>query len=221
MQRLSKAVAYALTGVTTMMTLLLLTPGTAQAQGQGKLAAAAPVTYDNKYEVYGGINFRNFQAGQYVPDRMNMGGGELLGTYWLTNKLGLGVDFRGDAGTTPTQPVPAELYKGHPIVYMFTGMGGVQYRGPKNQHAALSYHAYGGVVHGVFNATADTNVASQMGLYSNGTKPTFALGAALDFNRSKRLAIRIQPDLIIEHFGTDTREFFAISGGLVYRIGKR
>ncbi|SNT08635.1 hypothetical protein SAMN05421770_10498 [Granulicella rosea] len=221
MQRLSKAVAYALTGATTMMTLLLLTPGTAQAQGQGKLAAAAPVTYDNRYEVYGGINFRNFQAGQNVTERMNMGGGEVLGTYWLTDKIGLGADFRGDAGTTPTMPVPAELYKGHPVVYLLTGMVGAQYRGPKNQHAALNYHAYGGVTHGTFDATADTQVAALMGLYSNRTKPTFALGASLDFNRSKRLAIRIQPDLLIEHFGTDTREFFAISGGLVYRIGKR
>ena len=28
-----------------------------------KLAAAAPVTYDNRYELYGGINLMNFQAG--------------------------------------------------------------------------------------------------------------------------------------------------------------
>ena len=30
--------------------------------------------------------------------------------------------------------------------------------------------------------------------------------------------MRLSPDLILEHFGTETREFFAISGGVVYRI---
>ena len=41
------------------------------------------MTYDNKYEVYGGLNYMNFQAGQNLPKRMNLGGGEFLGTYWL------------------------------------------------------------------------------------------------------------------------------------------
>src|ERR1700755_3607683 len=38
-----------------------------------KIALAAPVTYDNKYEFYVGINFMNFQAGQSLPKRMNLG----------------------------------------------------------------------------------------------------------------------------------------------------
>ena len=73
----------------------------AKAQGQGKLAAAPPVTYANRYELYGGLNFMNFQAGQNLPKRMNMGGGEISGTYWLKPKLGLVADYRGEAGTTP------------------------------------------------------------------------------------------------------------------------
>ena len=51
--------------------------------------------------------------------------------------------------------------------------------------------------------------------------PVVALGGSVDINRSKNWAIRLSPDLILEHFGTGTREFFAISGGVVYRIGKR
>ncbi|WP_433968218.1 hypothetical protein [Tunturiibacter gelidiferens] len=53
-----------------------------------KIALAAPVTYDNKYEFYVGINFMNFQAGQSLPKRMNMGGGEFLATYWLPGITG-------------------------------------------------------------------------------------------------------------------------------------
>src|SRR5271156_4592843 len=71
-----------------------------------KIGPAAPVTYDNKYEVFGGFNFMNFMAGQNLPERMNMGGAEVSLTYWLPAKnwaknLGVGPDFRYDAGTTP------------------------------------------------------------------------------------------------------------------------
>jgi hypothetical protein len=40
----------------------------------------------------------------------------------------------------------------------------------------------------------------------------------LDFNRSKNWALRLSPDLILEHFGNEEREFFSISGGVVYRF---
>ena len=182
-----------------------------------KLAAAAPVTYDNRYEVYGGINLQNFQAGQNLPKRMNLGGVELLGTYWLTGKLGVGAEFRGEAGTTPVFPNP---YTVRPLVVLYTGLGGVQYRGPRNQRAAIDYHAYAGFSHGDFTETP-LPAGYTVGLYSNRNAPMFALGGSLDFNRSKRVALRLSPDLILEHYGTETREFFAISGGFVYRIGHR
>ncbi len=34
---------------------------------------------------------------------------------------------------------------------MNMGLGGVQYRWLKNQHAALNFHAYGGIADGVFD----------------------------------------------------------------------
>ena len=34
------------------------------AQAQTKLGPAAPVTYDNKYEIYAGLNYMNFKAGR-------------------------------------------------------------------------------------------------------------------------------------------------------------
>jgi hypothetical protein len=191
----------------------------------GKIGPSAPVTYANRYEIFGGLNFMNFQAGQALPKRMNMGGGELLGTYWLTKKLGLSADYRIDAGTTPVFANP--YVNNRPLVYMNTVMLGAQYRGPKNQYAALSYHALAGVGVGVFNyslkdvPTTPINFQQQTGLYTNRTKPIAALGASLDINRSKNWAIRLSPDLILEHFGTETRVFVAVSGGVVYRFGKK
>jgi len=185
-------------------------------QAQDKLAAAPPVTYNNRYEVYGGLNYQNDQAGQNLPKRVNLAGVEALGTYWLTGHLGIGADFRGEAGTTAVFP---NTDPSKPVVVLYTGMLGAQYRGPKNQRAALNYHAYVGVSHGVFNETARQD--EFIGLYTNRTKPIGAFGASIDFNRSRNVAIRVSPDLIIEHFGTEYREFVSISLGVIYRFGRR
>jgi hypothetical protein len=194
---------------------IALAPASALAQN-GKLGPAAPVTYDNKYEVYGGINFMNFQAGQNLPKRMNLAGAEVSLTYFLTPRLGVTGDYRGEAGTTPVFPSPGSFSPARQLVYMNMGMAGVTYRGPKNHYAAIDYHALVGVDHGVFDGPTTYNV----GLYTNRTKPIGAFGGSLDYNRSKYLAFRLSPDLIIEHFGTEYREFFAISGGVIYRFGQ-
>lgn len=199
-------------------------------QAQTRIGPAPPVTYDNKYEVYGGLNYMNFMAGEVLPKRMNLGGGEFEGTWWVTPKWGVAAEYRGDAGTTQVLPI-AQTYGIHrPLVYMNMGLGGVQYRWLKNQHAALDLHAYGGVASGVFDAgTAGVStplqppfspaqIANLVGLYADHTAPIIALGGSIDFNRSKNWAIRLSPDLILEHFGNETREFFSISGGVVYRL---
>ncbi|ADW70096.1 hypothetical protein [Granulicella tundricola] len=218
MQRSMKALACLFAAAVTT-----LAATAAQAQSQSKLAAAAPVTYDNKYEVYGGINFMNFQAGQDIPKRMNLGGIEVAGTYWLTHKLGLTAEYRGEAGTTPVIPTARNVNTTvQPLVVLHSGLFGVQYRGPKSQRAAINYHAYGGAAYGDFTESGIVNNGPQSaGLYDNHTAPIFALGGSVDFNRSKNFAIRLSPDLILEHFGTETREFFAISGGVIYRFGQK
>ena len=101
---------------------------------------------------------------------------------------------------------------------------GAQYRGPKNHYAAINYHAYAGPAFGNFtHSTGDVppQYLPLLGLYANHTAALVALGGSVDFNRSKNLAIRLSPDLILEHFGTETRTFFAISGGVIYRFGHR
>ncbi len=195
------------------------------ASAQNKLSPAAHATYDNRYEVYGGINFMNFQAGQNLPKRMNFAGAEAMGTYWLTDHLGVAADYRFEGGTTPVFANP--IYN-RVAVFQNIGMAGVQYRGPKGRYAAIDYHALGGLSVGNFDSAiksyhgiAPPLTASQIGLYTNRTKPIFALGGSVDFNYSRNIAARLQPDLILEHFGTETREFVAVSGGLIYRFGKR
>ncbi|WP_035349540.1 hypothetical protein [Edaphobacter aggregans] len=182
-----------------------------------RFGQSAPVTYDNKWEIYGGINYMNFQAGQDLPKLMNLGGGEVLGTYWITPKWGLGAEWRGEWGTTPVKP--NIVFNGRALASLNGALAGAQYRGPKNQYAALNFHGYFGAMYGKFDYTTDD--PTTLGMYTNRMKPMAALGGSVDINKSKNWAIRLSPDLILEHFGTETREFFAISGGVVYRIGKR
>ena len=207
-----------------------------------KIGPAAPVTYDNKYEIFAGFNFQNFMAGQNLPKRMNLGGGEVEVTYWLPGtsrfmkNLGVSADYRFDAGTTPvfansgiTEPnaIGGTGINNRPLVYLNTLMGGVQYRSKlRNQYVAVDFHGYAGASHGTFSSSFRNLVVpideayAATGLYSNRTAPFFALGGSLDFNLSKKWAIRFSPDLILEHYGTGLREFVAVSGGALYRWGK-
>ncbi len=183
--------------------------------------------YDDKFEIYGGLSLMNGQAGQNLPKRYNLGGGELMGTYWLGSHLGIAADYRFEAGTTDLIPTPP-LANTRALVFQNILSGGVNYRGPKNRYAAIDYHALVGATHGKFDhsirndANLDPNTSPEaFGLYNNSTSPWGAIGGSVDFNIAPKYAVRLSPDLIFEHFGTETREFFSISGGVVYRFGKR
>ena len=205
-------------------------PGTAPMRSRATAQQIAPVrvaTYDEKYELFGGLSLMNGQAGQNLPKRYVLGGGEVMGTYWLGSHLGIAADYRLEAGTTDLVPTP-QLANTRALVIQNIISGGVNYRGPKNRYAAVDYHALVGATHGQYDHSIknDANLApntppTQFGLYNNGTSPWGAVGGSIDFNATPKLAVRLSPDLIFEHFGTETREFFSMGGGVVYRFGKR
>ena len=213
-------------------------PGTVPVNGVNiaALPQNAITKYDNRYEVYGGLLFMNGQAGQNLAKRYNMGGAEVMGTYWLgshfgipNNRLGIAADYRIGAGTTPVFPAGAVYGLNRILIYQNILSGGLQYRSIKNRYVAIDFHALAGASHGTFD-TAITgypqNTPSQptvdtVGVYSNRTTGWGAAGGSIDFNYSPKVAVRLMPDMTFEHFGTETREFFSISMGLVYRLGKR
>ncbi len=215
-------------------------PGTAPVKPgvfENKLPQAVGPVYNDKYEIYGGLSFMNGQAGQVLPKRYNMGGGEVMATYWLGSrvvpKLGVVADYRLELGTTPV----ISPYYNRVLVYQNIAAGGVEYRGPKNRYAAVDFHALGGVAIGTFDtavknypggspvsACPQQQTSAQqgnLGLYCNSSTPWGAAGGSVDFNYAPRIGIRLSPDMIFEHFGTETREFFSISGGVLYRFGAR
>ena len=202
------------------------------------LTAYTGPKYNNRWEIYAGLNFMNGQAGQVQPGRRyNMGGGEVMGTYWLgsapVKRYGVIADFRFGAGTTP---VLSPFYN-RVVIMQSIPSGGLQVRGPKNRYAAVDFHVLAGETYGHFNyavnhypggspvsaCAADQKVGQvgNLGLYCNHFAPWGAAGGSIDFNESGKLAIRLQPDITFEHFGTETRVFFAISLGAVYRFGPK
>ncbi len=211
-------------------------PGTAPIRSNQTAAELAPgrgPSYQNRWDAYGGFAFANGQAGQNLPKRFNMGGGEGQFTYWLTHHLGIAADYRYGAGTTPV--FPNNIYN-RPLVMEHTFAGGVQYRGPRNRYVAVNYHAFGGAVYGIFNRTVNQypngpspysacpveqpGQIGNLGMYCNHIAPWGAVGGSIDFNQGPKFAIRLSPDLTFEHFGTETREFVGISLGLLYRGGR-
>lgn len=215
-------------------------PGTAPIQSQTVARQILPqrvATYDERFEVFGGLSFMNGQAGQNLPVRYNMGGGEVMGTYWLgaphtggiLSHLGVSADYRLEAGTTPIYPVADQFGLHRVLVYQNIISGGAEYRGFKNRYFAIDYHALVGASHGTFDSAIagyPKNLSPQptdslVGLYNNSTTPWGAAGGSIDFNQSPRLAVRLSPDIIFEHFGTETREFVSVGGGILYRFGKK
>ena len=211
-------------------------PGTAPIKSNQTAAELAPgkgPSYQNRWDLYGGFAFANGQAGQNLPKRFNMGGAEGQYTYWLTHKFGIAADYRYGAGTTPV--FPNNIYN-RPLVMEHVIAGGVQYRGPRNRYVAINYHAFGGAAYGIFDKTVNEypngpspysacpveqpGQIGNLGMYCNHVAPWAAVGGSIDFNQGQKFAVRLAPDLTFEHFGTETREFFGISLGVLYRGGR-
>ncbi|SEC22989.1 hypothetical protein [Terriglobus roseus] len=198
------------------------------ARAQDTFRPPPPVTYTEKYEVYGGINFMNGQAGQDLPKRYNMAGGEVMGTYWLTPKYGVAADVRWEGGTTPVLPAAQSTspsVQTRPFVSQTIYMGGLHYHLTGNQLVGMNLHALAGAASGNFDHSnpglPSSTFFNATGLYTNRTSAMGVAGASFDFNRSSRLALRISPEIVFEHFGNELREFVYVSGGVLYRFGNR
>ncbi|MDE1154822.1 MAG: hypothetical protein PW735_03725 [Acidobacteriaceae bacterium] len=245
--RAAAVVTLSLLGITAGASAQVAAPGTAPMRIREAATATPAYTgpaYDNRWEAYGGLLYMNGQAGQDLQYRYNMGGGELMATYWLgkarIKKWGVAGDYRIGAGTTAVNPVANNpKYNFNRVLVMQNIVtGGVVYRTPfRNRYASVEAHALAGMAHGMYDhsirnypdqsaltiaacpAQVDATHPVSLGTYCNSTTGYGTAGISIDFNNSSKLAFRLQPDIIFEHYGTETREFFSVSLGAVYRFG--
>jgi hypothetical protein len=178
-----------------------------------------PLDYRNKYDIYGGLASSHFNAGPALIPGANLGGFDVQGTDWLTMRLGVTANIRGYYGTTGVVPNPYNIHGPFIMEHLF--MGGASYRGPKNEHAALTFHGLVGGSYGVFNSAIDQGLTGpNLGLFNNGTTLAVAAGGSLDLNRSPKFSLRISPDYLLTRFGGVSQNEFAVSVGILYRLKK-
>jgi hypothetical protein len=178
-----------------------------------------PLDYRNKYDIYGGLASSHFNAGPALIPGANLGGFDVQGTMWLSMRLGATANVRGYYGTTGVVPNPYGIRGPFIMEHLF--MGGPSIRGPKNEHAALTFHALVGGSYGIFDSAIDQGLTGpNLGLFSNGVTLATAVGGSLDLNRSPRYSVRISPDYLLTRFGGVSQNEFAISVGVLYRFSK-
>jgi hypothetical protein len=184
-----------------------------------QLPAPAPlagVRYDYPWEVYGGFAYSHFDAGPKLLQGANLGGFDARIVREFGTRWGVGANVRGYYGTTGVSPNCGSCTGSGPNAGPITGpfvsehmfLAGPEYRLKANEHAAMMLHAFVGGAYGNFES----------GL--NGVAGAF--GGSIDLNRSPRLVFRIAPDATMTDFGSNGfAEQFAISVGIVYRLGKQ
>ena len=198
-----------------------------------QLPAAAPlagVSYDYPWEIYGGFAYSHFDAGPHLLQGANLGGFDARAVRELSTKWGVGVNVRGYYGTSGVAPNCGSCTGGGsnggpirgPFVSEHMFVAGPEYRLLSNEHAAMMLHAFVGGAYGDFQSAIGNVNPAYLGLFSNQFTEAAVMGGSIDLNRSPRLVFRIAPDATLTNFGNNGfEEQFAISVGIVYRMGHR
>lgn len=193
-------------------------------------APLAGVRYDYPWEIYGGFAYSHFDAGPNVLQGANLGGFDARVMRELGTRWGVGANVRGYYGTSGAEPNCGSCTGSGPNAGPIEGpfvsehifVGGPEYRLAHNEHAALMLHAFAGGAYGDFQSGLNGVSPQTVGFFSNQFTTAMVMGGSLDLNRSPRLVFRIAPDATLTDFGHNGfEEQFAISVGVVYRMGHR
>jgi len=196
------------------------------------------VYYNRRWDIYAGAAYTNFLAGPALFQRSNLGGFDAAGTYWLNWHWGIQGSARMYIGTSGVYPNtnggsrnpicppfdnscygPSTITGPRIMQYYF--MMGPEYRFLRKAKFSATAHTLFGDAYGVFNSAHLPNLDVQtFGLFA--TQWTFgsAIGGSFDYNYTPRIALRIQPDLLMTHYGGTMEQNFAFSTGPVIRLGK-
>ncbi len=186
------------------------------------------VSYNNRYEVYGGLAYTHYDAGPSLLQGANLGGFDIQGARFFTRKWAADAAARGYFSTSGVVP---NIYgiRG-PSVSNYMLLAGPEYRLAANQHGSITLHALFGGTYGLFTGSLTDQTGQHvppgaLGLFNDQIAFGSAIGGSIDLNRSPRLAFRISPDANLTDFSSggkgDFKEQFAISVGLVYRLGPK
>jgi hypothetical protein len=191
----------------------------------------ANVRYDNRYDLSLGMAYDHIKAGANVLQGANLGGLDLSGSYWFSNRWaveGTGRSYLGSSGAGTTNP---QALHG-PFVSQYVLVAGPEWLGPHNKHGDLTAHVMVGGAY--FDAhlgqptVSNPNPAKTENFYYNQVAPAAIIGGHVDLNRSPRWVFRVTPDAVVTHYSTNytpkLTQFdvnFAISVGVEYKFQKK
>ena len=184
----------------------------------------ANVHYDYRWELYGGFAYSHFDAGPDLTQGANLGGFDIQAARFFTPRWAAVANGRGYYGTSGT--IPNQYGIKGPFVSENMFLFGPEYRGPSNTHVSMLFHvlaggAYGYFQHALYDQNGNPVPPENVGFFSNQFAFGMAAGGSIDLNRSPRLVFRISPDATFTNFGSaGLKDQFAISVGLVYRLGE-
>lgn len=175
-------------------------------------------TYTHKYEVYGGSGYLRFTPGPHLQ-HLNEVAWNAGFTDYQWGKLGVTADFRGYYGTAWTYINQYQVF--HPSISQYTFMGGPQERLIMHQHWALSANALVGFGNGNFSTNTGGLPGNLIGLYPNGPAFNLQIGAPIDFNLGPTFAIRLTPNYLMTHYGSEVQNNLGWNAGVVWRFGRQ
>jgi hypothetical protein len=175
-------------------------------------------TYTHKYEIYGGGGYVRFRPGPTLQ-HMNESAWNLGVTEWIRPKLGITGDFRGYYGVANALDFEDRVYT--PSISQYTFMAGPQYHFYESQHWSWNAQVLAGIGHGNFDTGTRGVPASNVGVYSNGNVFNVSVGAAVDYNLSPTLAVRLMPNYLLTDYGSTLQHNLGFTSGIVYRWGRQ
>ena len=175
-------------------------------------------TYSHKYELYFGSGYLRFRPGN-ILQHMNEASWNVGVTDYFHGKLGGTADFRGYYGSAYTGPNGFNTFQ--PSISQYTFMAGPQYRFFEGMHWGWSAQVLAGAGHGNFGTGTNGLPPTLIGLYPDATVLNVSVGAAVDYNLSPSLAIRLMPNYLMTDYGSTLQHNLGFSISGVYRWGKQ
>ena len=175
-------------------------------------------TYSHKYEVYAGGGYVRFRPGTNLQ-HINESAWNVGVTEWIRPKLGVTGDFRGYYGVANALDFTDRVYT--PSISEYTFMAGPQYRFYQSQRWGWNAQVLAGVGHGNFDTGTRGVPASDVGVWSSGNVLNVSVGAAVDYNLSPTLAVRLMPNYLMTDYGSTLQHNLGFTSALVYRWGRQ
>ena len=164
-------------------------------------------------EVFGGYFVANMKPENSALNRTTMNGWNTSITGYPTSRLGFTADFTGSYAHIRPESNMSEV-----SVHQYSYMAGPQVRLFRTDRFETSARALFGAARGYVpfnNALGGSSASNPL----DQTSFAAMFGSNLDFNLSKKVALRVSPGLYLTQFGDETQKNFRFSVGPVFRFG--